>query len=145
MQFNGNNLLNQSQFNKNDYACSKELLFDNINHPILEYIEESKITLKYLKPHSVPIATKKCVILPKGLGSVKSMTSQDIDKFQNMAQIRGFDVDINGNIEGAGWVIGVENAKFYEAAINGVKVSLFPTGIGTKFFQRVFPNGEILS
>ena len=65
--------------------------------------------------------------------------------FKEIAGKNGYFVEINESVTDAGWVIGVECEDFYKAAISGTRVSLVPTGFGTKFFQWLFPKGEILA
>jgi len=138
-------LIAASDYNKNNYAYNRETLFNNVTHPILDIIEESDLKLNHLKAKPPKTSTSLCVILPKGIGAIQSMTQNEIDKARQMATHKGFDVEINGNIENAGWVIGVECLKLYQAAVAGIKITLVPSGFGTKFFQKVFPYGEIFS
>ncbi len=133
-----------SSFKKYDYAYVRDLKFDNVSHPVERLLTESDIKLNYLKPPRPKSVNTRCVLLTKGLGSVASMSRAEIDETQKMAEKKGFYVEINENIDNAGWVIGVECENFYRAAIDGTKVTLAPTGFGTKFFQKIFPNGEVL-
>jgi len=139
-------LVSMSNYNKGSYSYTKNLAFNNVSHPILDLLEESNLQLKcldYANPRSI---TRKCVILPNGIGAIKSMTQPEIDKTQAKAINEGYQVEINGEInEGTSWVIGVECLKFYTAAINNIRVTLVPTGFGTKFFQKTFPYGEIFN
>jgi len=139
------NIVSYKDYNKTNFGCSKELLFDNVEHPILSLLEDSAITLKYLDRVEVKTDSKKCVILTSGVGAIKSLTAPEINKLQQMALLQGYDVEVNGDVVGASWVIGVENLKFYMAAIAGTRITLIPTGFGANFFQKAFPHGEIMS
>jgi len=47
-------------------------------------------------------------------------------------------------LEQAGWIIGVESLKLYQGAIQGIKSTLIPTGVGTSLFKKLFPYSSIL-
>ena len=134
----------QSKLDKHRFAYIKSLQFDNISHPVESFLSESNITLKYLNPPK-PIATnKRCVLLTRGLGAVASMSSEQMNAAKRIAESQGYYVEVDERIENAGWVMGVECEALYKAAIDGKRVALVPTGFGTKFFQKIFPNAEIL-
>lgn len=120
----------------------KELIFDQINHPIVSIIEDCN--LKFTQ-NSIDSKTNKCVICTKNLPPFGPMTSEEIEKCRRLALSKGFEVEIDGVVENAGWVIGIENAALYKAACAGVKCSLIPRRIGTKLFQYLFPKFEILN
>jgi len=134
-----------SKFAKHEYSYVRDLSFDNINHPILGIINESKMNLKGLVPHRNNIKTNKCIILSKGVGHVKSLTDDEVQIVIEKVRLAGFDPKINENIDDAGWVIGVECEDLYKSAIKGIKTTLIPTGFGKKLFETLFPNQEIYS
>jgi len=133
-----------SNLNRNDFGYIKELKFNNIGHPIEDFLEESSIKLSYLKPIKLTAKNKRCVVLTKGLPGVKPMLSSEINKAKIMAKNNGFQAELDTDVQNAGWVIGVECEKLYWSVVNGIKTTLVPTGFGTKFFQKVFPNAEIM-
>ena len=57
--------------------------------------------------------------------------------------MQGYQVQIEGEMNGAGWVIGVENEYLFQAVFQGIKTSLVPTGIGTEFYKSL-SDGEII-
>lgn len=134
-----------SNLNKYNYGYFRELSFDNINHPVLSIIKETKIQLPSLKPLNKNNKNKICVIATKGLGVVRSLTDTQVEKVKKMAEDKGFGVLIDCPLENAEWVIGVESFNFYKTALNGAKrISLIPTGLSPDFFQIACPFGEIL-
>ncbi len=62
-----------------------------------------------------------------------------------MGRKAGYETEINGNLETAGWVIGVENRFIWEAAALGIKTTLIETGIGTNLYRKMFPQNEVIS
>jgi hypothetical protein len=126
------------------FAYTRILNCDLKSHPILQLLEESNLTLSFLES-VVPISeTRKCVISPKGLLPTKSLEYNVINQLKEMASSEGYDVEIGDDISGAGWVIGVENMALFLAAINGIRTTLVPTGVGTEFYKKLFPKNEVL-
>jgi len=75
----------------------------------------------------------------------KPLTNVQIDKAKSMCQAEGYFADIDGDVTGAGWVIGVESIALFQAATQGIKTSLIPTGVGTDLYKAMFPkNGSVL-
>lgn len=128
--------------NKYEYAHFRELTFNNINHPIFDFFKETEIKAPEISPAE---KTNRCVILTKGIAPIISLSEAQVKKATNLAQLKGFNVEIDEDITGAGLVIGVECFNFYKAALKGIRCSLVPTGFGTEFFRMLVPNGEILS
>lgn len=111
-------------------------------HPVLKFLKESKIPIYPLETPQPP-PTTKCVICPYGSSPVQSLKNDEITFFETLAKSKGFKPQIGEDVDNSGWVIGVENRPFYEAAINGVKTTLVPTGLGTELYRKMFPLGEI--
>lgn len=125
---------------KRDLAHIIDLKCNMQSHPILKLIEESNLTLEHL-PIIEPVEkTKKCVIFPNGVIPTKSI---DVEKLRKICMMKGYTTIVGGSLDGAGWVVGVENEYLYEAGIRGIRTTLIPTGIGTKLYKKLFPKGEI--
>lgn len=131
------------QNNKRNFAYIRNLKCNMRDHPIMELIEESEILLSSLVVPKSP-RTTKCIICPKGFLPTRSMSPKIIEKIISHCVVKGYDVEIGTDIEGAGWVVGVENEQLFLAAFRGIKTSLIPTGIGTDFYKKLFSQGEIL-
>lgn len=140
--FNTNRII-IDQFDKRQFAYIHNLKCNMIDHPVEKLINESNITLKYLNPPKISIKTKRCLISPKAMLPAKSLTNNNIEDAKRLALLNGFDPVVGTNIEGASWVIAPENESLFLAATKGIKTTLVPTGIGTNFYKRIFPDGEI--
>jgi hypothetical protein len=115
-------------------------------HPILEYLEESNITMPVVC-NEAKSDTKLCCIYPEGSLPTRDLTPKQVERCRLLASYAGYGVQINPGYEmihEAGWVIGVEGAPLFDAAAKGIKTSLVPTGMGTVIYQKMFPQGEIL-
>ncbi|MCK9459697.1 MAG: hypothetical protein M0R80_08665 [Proteobacteria bacterium] len=125
---------------KKEVAYLRELRCDLETHPVWQWIQESKLTLKFLEPPQTKNITKKiCAICTKANLPTKSMP--DVDKLIKWVISKGFSV--SENVSEADWVVGTENEQLFVAAIQGVKTTLVPTGLGTELYKRLFPSGEI--
>lgn len=136
-------LVLEKNLNKKSYAFYRELKFDNIDHPVEAFIEESGLNITVKKEIVVPVS-KKCVLITSNLPPVKSLDKSKIEKIKSFAMREGFDVEENGNLDEAGWVIGVESEKLCLAAMKGIKTSLVPSGLGTSLLEKMFKNLERL-
>jgi len=115
-------------------------------HPIYELFTESDLPIPTLCNH-VTTDCRLCYINPEGSLPTKRMTAQQIEACTEMAQFQGYHVRVttdHNTTKQAGWVIGVENISLFEAAVQGKRTSLVPTGVGTKLYEGLFPKGEIL-
>ena len=135
----------ESEFQRTNFGYLRELVFDNTCHPVMKLIEESNLKLPSLKRIPPTVRTNKCVLVTNYLPPVASLTPLQIEHLKQKIISQGFEVSVNGSIADAGWVVGVESLKLYEAAFQGIKTSLVPTGLGTKLFQLLLPEHEILN
>jgi hypothetical protein len=128
---------------KKELAYIKEINGSITNHAILNLIQESDLTLQCL-PRIEPMeVTKKCVIYPDGVLPTKSLDANQLLKIQAICKSKGYTVEVKGSLNGAGWVVGVENEHLFEAAIKGIRTTLIPTGVGTELYKKLFPKGEV--
>lgn len=127
--------------NKHSFGYVRELVCDMKSHPIEDFMNESGITMfvkKLNPPHG------KCVLLTNGIIPVRSLNGNQIKSAITYIQSKGFHPEINGSIEDAGWIVGVENEQLYLGAASGAHTSLIPTGFGENIFKSMFLGGEIL-
>jgi hypothetical protein len=129
--------------NKHLFGYVRELLCDMQSNPIEEFMNESAIPFGPIRAEQ-PLKNKKCVLLTNGISPVKSLTGNQIKLAISHIQSKGYQPEINGSTEDAGWVVGVENEEFYLAAAAGRAVTLIPTGFGENLFKKLFPSGQIL-
>jgi len=133
--------------NKHMFAYIRELVCDMQSHPVDEFMNESAIPCG-------PILKKQeswgavALLLTNGVAPVRSLTANQIKlAIGHIKRLNGgVEPDINTPLNNNhGWVVGVENESFYQAAALGRQVSLIPTGFGENLFKKMFPGGQILS
>lgn len=128
---------------RREFGIVYEMTRDMESHPVEQFFELSGI------PLSIPDVpkeelSKRCVICPDGEPPTKKLSAEQQQILLKMARKRGFRPEFGEDVSGAGWVVGVECVALYEAAFQGVKCSLVPTGVGTGFFKKLLPGYEIL-
>lgn len=128
---------------KHLFGYIRELLCDMQSNPVEEFMNESQIPFGPIRADQ-PLKNKKCVLLTNGVIPVKTLTGNQIKLAIAHIQSKGYQPEINGNTDDAGWVVGVENEQFYLAAAAGRSVTLIPTGFGENLFKKLFPSGQIL-
>lgn len=139
---NSNKLIRLSKLNKKEYSVYHELKFNNIDHPVENFINESNIQI--LTKKNIPtLAYGTCAITTKNLPPVRSLTKEDITKIERFVKNKGFTIvsEENENID---WIIGVENEILCKAANKGIKTTLIPSGLGTNFLKKIYPSLEVL-
>lgn len=132
------------QVKKAEFAYVRELSCNMESHPIEDLMKESNLPCG---PIPVPEIDRsnRCVLLTNGILPTKTLSSNQIQEAIKHIQKSGENPEINGSIDSAGWVVGVENEQLFQAAAAGKKVTLIPTGFGTTLFKEMFPKGELLS
>lgn len=111
------------------------------DHPVEALMAESN--LEYPEPPELSVPTRKCVLWTKGVLPTKSLTEPQIQAVKSV--FGDMNVEINGSIENAGWVVGVESEAVFSAASQGIMTSLIDTGIGHNLFCDMFPNAEVIT
>lgn len=142
---NGDNkviLLSSLKVAKFTIAHIREIRTSSEFHPIERFCKESFVDFTNLQDISES-PTRVCHICPGATYPSSNLTDSQITYFKSYAKNRGFEVKIGGRTESSGWVIGPENEFVFGAAANGVRTTLVSTGLGTEFFQRMFPKIEI--
>lgn len=133
---------NELKDSKNMFGYIRELLCDMQTHPVEEFMNESDIPCGPV--NNLQVTDGHCVLLTNGVIPVKSLTGVQIKKAIEYCRENGQEPIINGSIQNAGWVIGVECDQLYKAASLGIKTTLIPTGFGENLFKKMFPHGQIL-
>ena len=134
-------LESELKLKEKDMAYVRTITCDMKSHPIENLAEESQVKIVPYTTQKVEI-NRTFFIATNGVLPTKNMTTKQYYMVKNMAQSDGYEqVD---NLQSAGWVIGVENENLFLAAESGLRTTLIPMGFGTKFYQKLFPEGEIL-
>ena len=121
-------------------AYVRKLECDFKNHPVELLLNESNIQLTYWTPPQRRFGDG-CFLCPEGIMPTKSLTSRQIE----LAKCQIGPVNVANNFKNAGWVVGVEGPILFQAAMLGIRTTLIPTGLGTSFYKKLFPTGEIMS
>lgn len=128
---------------KLEFAHVKELRFNGKEHVIDLFAKrcnlDCRLDIEPQKEH-----TALCVIVTEGSYPTKNLIKKQVDILKRVARERNYEVEVDGDIENAGMVMGVESPKLFEAAAKGIKTVLVPTGLGERLYERMFPNGEVL-
>jgi hypothetical protein len=133
------------QDKKREFAYIRQLKGSQIEHPIWQLLEESKLSLPTLIcQEQKNKENKMCGIYPQGNLPVISLSNEHIENIKKMVISKGYYPKMNEKVELCGWVIGVENESLFLAGTMGIKTSLIPTGFGTNIYKKMFPQGEIL-
>lgn len=115
-----------------------------LGHPVELYLKNCGIE-NYVINTEANCLTKKCIIVNSANYPTKPLTSDQINKIKKYTSQFGLQAELGTDIDNAGWVIGVESVKLFEAASLGIKTSLTNTGIGINLYKKMFPKGEILN
>lgn len=112
-------------------------------HPVETVLNEAEINECQIAIGDAP-RTVRCVIITQGNYPTKPLTRTQVMQLQITAEREGYEPVVNEEAENAGLVMGVESVQLFQAALAGVETRLVPTGIGTRLYRRMFPNGKIL-
>jgi hypothetical protein len=127
-----------------NFGYIREIKFNGRTHPIEDLILESEISDITVCSELKKEYTRKCVIVTKGNYPTICLTDDRVQKLKKIASVEGFDVCIDECISDAGMVMGVESPDLFQAASQGTRTKLYPSGIGTNLYKLMFPKGEIL-
>jgi len=133
------------QEKKREFAYIRQLKGTPAEHPIWGLLQESSLLLSHLSPpQPINSEIKKCGIFPNGDLPVKSLSGEQTESIKRMARTKGYHPVVDPDVKSCGWVIGVENEALFQAGVAGIKTSLVPTGVGTRLYEKMFPQGEVL-
>ena len=128
--------------NKKQFAYIREISYKNTIHPVEELMDESEIKIPPISTEEGNIGS--AVLLTNCCAPVRSLNHYQIKSAIELAELKNCTIAINEPYANYDWVIGVENEQIYEAAAEGKKVTLIPTGIGENLFKKMFPFAEII-
>lgn len=130
---------------KREFAQIKTLTYNGETHPVEDLLVESGISTFAIPVHKKEEFTNKMVIVTQGSYPTSSLIKKEIQILKVLGNKSGYEVELNTNWENAGWVVGVESVPIFEAAAVGIRTSLIPKGVGTRLYQKMFPDGEIIN
>lgn len=130
--------------NKFKFAHMKEIRYNGQIHPIISLLQECNIN-RYAIPINPPKDhTGLCIIISKGMYPTCNLTQSQIQILSKIGREKGYEVQVDGNWQSAGMALGVESVELFEMASRGLSTTLVPTGIGTRLYENMFPDGQIL-
>ena len=113
-------------------------------HPVEQLLLECGISECEIPTGDAP-RTVRCVIVSKGTFPTRPLNTKQIDSLRKTAERERYESVLDEDIGTAGLVMGVESLGLFQAAIDGIETRLVPTGVGTRLYGMMFPNGKILS
>jgi hypothetical protein len=127
-----------------DFGYIREIKFNGKDHPVESFLKESGIEHYAVPVQAVADHTDQCVVIAKGNYPTVSLDEQKINHLKRIAISEGYQPVVGEDVSNAGLVMGVESYGLFEAAARGIKTRLYPTGLGAKLYQSMFPSGEVL-
>lgn len=130
---------------KPDFAHIAELRYDGgADHPIERFLRESGIT-GYPLPHmTIERPTNRFVIIAESTYPTRPLMERQIERLKQHAWERQMEPVVTSDITGAGVVVGVESPGLFLAAAKGLETHLVPTGVGTRLYKKLCPQGNII-
>lgn len=132
------------RINRSLYGHVRELKYNGISHPVEDFLDEAGMTDIFLPRKMLPIDTRRCVLVTKGNHPVKPLESHVIGRLKKMAEMDGYSVELDAGIEGAALVVGVESVQIFEAAAREIPTKLYPSGVGTRLYKRMFQSADVM-
>ena len=127
-----------------DFGYFIEIKFNGKNHPIEDFLKKIGIENIIVKVDPICETTKRCVIVTKGNYPTINIDDKIIKLLKNVAMSDGYETVVDSDTTNADLVMGVESYELFEAASRGIKTRLYPTGLGTNLYKRMFCNAEVL-
>jgi len=137
--------LSKIKVHRNDFAHIRELRCNGRTHPVEDLLKESEIQNAIVVSNLQPRHTSKCVILTKGAYPTRNLEEREIRELKTMAKEEDYEVEMDADITDASLVMGVESLALFEAAGQGIKTKLAPTGLGACLYKLMFPRGQVIS
>lgn len=135
--------LKKSEYVKERYGYTRELFCDMHNHPVEQLIKESNVPKLLLRTEQQK-GGKTCCIYPYGAAPTKSLTAEQLEKVKAHIVSKNMHPVINGDLDSAAWVVGVENEYTALAPTKGIKTTLVSTGIGENLYKSLYYGLEVL-
>lgn len=127
-----------------DFAHINELRFDMQTHPLEKLMDASGIDSWIVSTEQKKDPLKKAIIITKGEYPTRNLELREIDQLQKNVKEEGYEPEVDGNINTAGLVVGVESYAIFAAAAKGIKTRLIPSGLGTRLYKQMFQDAEIM-
>lgn len=137
--------ISKVKVDRNNYAHIREIRYNGRTHPIEDLLQEAEIENATVVSGFCPPVTRKCVLITKGSYPTKSLQQNEIEQIEHRIKKEHFDIEQNVGITNASLVVGVESPELFEAAGQGIRTILVPTGIGTNLYRKMFPQNEVWS
>jgi hypothetical protein len=134
--------LKASEYVKERYGYTRELFCDMQTHPVEELLRESNIPKLLIRTEQKK-GGNLCSIYPFGASPTRSLSREQIEKVEKYVVSKNMQPVINGGLESAAWVIGVENEFTALAPTQGIKTTLIPTGIGENLYKSLYYNLDV--
>jgi hypothetical protein len=134
----------KSNYEKRNFAHTKEITNNIEKHPVEALMEESEIPCGPIILEKKEKKLKKTAILTNYCFPTRPLSSKQINNI-----IKSIDGDFEINPFTKNWyenfdsVVGIENECLYKAASLGLDTTLVPTGNGENLFIKMFPNNQI--
>jgi hypothetical protein len=131
---------------KQKFAYIREIYTEINKHPVEELMLESEIPFQPICNNTIhpELIKGSCLLLTTANPPTRSLNANQITHALDYIRKQGCQAHLNKRIDDFDWVVGVENENLYEAASQGKKVTLIPTGFGENLFKKMFPASEIL-
>ena len=124
-----------------EFAHIREIAFNGITHPIEEFAKESDVVPR-LEIVKLPRTTNRCVVVTQSNYPTRPMERERFRLLMSKIHNDGYDIELNTNINNASLVAGVESVQLFEAAAQGIRTILVPTGVGENLYKTMFPDAE---
>lgn len=134
--------VSEIKIKRHHFAHIRELRFSS-THPIEDLLVESEVTNFALRNSVIPKNTDLCVIVKDGAYPTKPLERDVLKKLKSMISTQGYQYEVGEDITNASWVVGVESVPLFEAAAQGIRTTLVPTGVGTRLYKHMFPKSEV--
>ena len=135
--------LSQLKEMKPNFAHVSEIKFNMKDHPIERLLAQSGLK-QYVICEKAEIPTQKCVIITKSTFPTKPLEEKQVMALKRIAAQQGVQAEVDTDVKNAGMVMGVESGGLFQAASEGISTTLVPTGLGTRLYKSMFPQGRIL-
>ena len=134
----------KSKFNKSDYCYVREILFENNSHPIQIIMEESEIKTPVICS-SAGLPTNDVFVYTMGNVPTRTINADESFRLIKDIQSKGRTCHVNKPWDGISSVISVEGEQLVKAAAAGIDCTLLESGVGTRFYKKIFPHIRVLS
>jgi len=131
--------------NHREFGYFRELRCDMRSHPVEAFMKESNIHCGPVRAIPIASPTKRGVIIQNGMLPTRSMSMDQILACRKFLFSKSCTIEMDGDIENADIVVGVESPKLFQAGANGTQVALVPTGFGENLFKSMYPRGTVLN